>query len=104
MNALRACLIGLALLATACGRPAAPPVTLHFQVDGMHCDGCVQAITDKVTHLEGVSSCSVSLQERRADISVRDAAMAPTVRQAIERLGYRVTTLQGGATASAPGG
>ena len=76
------------LLLCACGgtdsRPATP-VALQYRVEGMHCDGCVQAITDKLKHVDGVVDCRVSLQEKRADVSVRDRAMAPTVQRAIEK-------------------
>ena len=73
------------------GATAATPVSLRYRIEGMHCDGCVQAITDKVTHVDGVLACQVSLQQRRADVSVREASLAPAVRKAIERLGYTVT-------------
>ena len=89
----------LALLAAArlggcAGHDAAPAnVSLRYQVEGMHCDGCVQAITDKVTHLDGVIACKVSLQDREADVMVRNASLAPSVQKAIEGLGYKVTPL-----------
>ena len=86
-----------ALSCLACCSESRKPesaVALQYQVDGMHCDGCVQAITDKVTHLDGVTACRVSLQDRRADISVRDEATAPSVQKAIETLGYKVKPIQ----------
>ena len=71
-------------------KPPAEPVTVQYAVDGMHCDGCVAAITGKVTAIEGVSACSVSLEGRSALVTVNDPALAPKVREAIERLGYTV--------------
>ena len=94
---LLACLLPLACAPSEPAAGAKPgtatvtPVSLRYGVEGMHCDGCVQAITDKVTHVDGVLGCSVSLQEKRAEVSVRDASLAPAVQQAIERLGYKVT-------------
>ncbi|MFM7806361.1 MAG: heavy-metal-associated domain-containing protein [Planctomycetota bacterium] len=88
---------------TESGKPE-PAVALRYQVDGMHCDGCVQAITDKVTHLDGVTACRVSLQDRRADISVRDETMAPTVQKAIETLGYKVKPIEPARPDTAPTG
>ena len=100
VSRLVACL-ALAALPAACDRsdPMAPrtsaaaPVALRYQVDGMHCQGCVDAITDKLKHLDGVVDCRVKLDDRQADVAVRDASVAPTVQQAIEKLGYKVKPL-----------
>jgi len=88
----------LALLAgpAGCGSgeppaPAAQPATLRFGVEGMHCDGCANAIAGKVKAIDGVESCEVSLEDRSAEIAVRDANLAPQVRAAIEGLGYRIS-------------
>jgi len=95
---LVALLLPLALVAGPAGckpaeppAPAATPATLRYTVEGMHCDGCVAAITGKVTSIEGVSACNVSLEGRSANITVNDPAIAPQVREAIERLGYKVS-------------
>lgn len=82
---------------------AAAPIALRYQVDGMHCDGCVQAITDKVKHVDGVVDCRVSLTDRQADVAVRDDAAAAPVQQAIEKLGYKVKPLPA-PVAAAPAG
>jgi copper chaperone CopZ len=73
--------------------PAAP-VVIRLQVDGMHCQGCVDAINDKVKRVDGVVDCRVSLEQRQADVAVRETATGPEVRKAIEKLGYKVTPLQ----------
>lgn len=92
----------LALLPIACGDSSAPdnrvssaaPIVLRLQVDGMHCQGCVDAITDKVSRVDGVVDCRVSLESRQADVAVRASTAAPLVQQAIEKLGYKVTPLK----------
>lgn len=81
---------------------ATAPVALRYQVDGMHCDGCVQAITDKVKHVDGVVDCRVSLADRQADVVVRDDATALPVQHAIEKLGYKVKPLPAPTAAAAP--
>ena len=91
MRPLPRLLASLALLPAAACTPPNEPVTVHYTVEGMHCDGCVAAITGKVTSIEGVSACNVSLEGRSADITVNDPAIAPQVREAIERLGYKVS-------------
>ena len=81
---------------------ATAPIALRYQVDGMHCDGCVQAITDKVKHVDGVVDCRVSLTDRQADVVVRDDATAVPVQHAIEKLGYKVKPLPAPTAAAAP--
>ena len=81
---------------------ATAPIALRYQVDGMHCDGCVQAITDKVKHVDGVVDCRVSLADRQADVVVRDDTTALPVQQAIEKLGYKVKPLPAPSAAAAP--
>jgi len=92
-----------ALLAFACDRAGEPeqaritpaaPVVLRLQVDGMHCQGCVDAITDKVKRVDGVVDCRVRLEQREADVAVRDAQAGEAAQKAIEKLGYKVTPLE----------
>lgn len=100
------CLLALiaALCGTGCGgaKGSGEPTTLVYQVDGMHCDGCVQAITDKVTHLDGVTTCRVNLQDRRAEVLVRDPSLAPAVQKAMETLGYKVKPLDATSAPTTP--
>jgi copper chaperone CopZ len=70
-----------------------PPIALRFEVDGMHCGGCVDAITEKVRRVDGVVDCRVSLERREADVAVRSESAESTVRKAIESLGYKVKSL-----------
>jgi copper chaperone len=93
MKTLRTALTLLALTLAACDGRGASSVVLRYQVDGMHCDGCVAAITEKVTAVDGVTGCQVDLQTRSAEVRVRDAGTGPTVQKAIERLGYTVKPL-----------
>ena len=99
----------LAFSPTGCGDAgndpritATAPIALRYRVDGMHCDGCVQAITDKVKHVDGVVDCRVSLTDRQADVVVRDDATALPVQHAIEKLGYKVKPLPAPTAAAAP--
>jgi copper chaperone len=81
---------------TGCGDATAPapPVvqaseTRVLGVKGMHCDGCVNAVTTKVSKVEGVRSCEVSLEEETATI-VADPSAFANAQAAIEKLGYEV--------------
>jgi copper chaperone CopZ len=96
----------LLFLLPACGSQTDPrvsstvPVVYRYSVKGMHCQGCVDAITDKVTHIDGVVDCQVNLQEQSATVAVRSAAVEPQVRSGMERLGYTVAPSE--APAAAP--
>jgi len=74
--------------------PGALPVELHCIVRGMHCEGCVAAITSKVTKIEGVSACTVTLAAETADIDIADRTRAvelqSQITDAVTGLGYTI--------------
>lgn len=92
---LRAALSFVLLLCSACGGGSAPapsePITVQLSVRGMHCGGCVAAITAEAREVDGVESIDVSLERHAATLRVRDEPTAAEVIRAIESLGYRVT-------------
>lgn len=75
--------------------------TIAYTVEGMHCEGCVNAITDKVKGLKGISDCRVSLEEHRAVVTMANSALSSSVEDAIKRLGYTVSRPVEGAPANA---
>jgi len=94
-------LVGACFGITACdrspsGRPVAdaPPtvkrVSLHYEIEGMHCSGCVDAIVDKVSKVPGVKTCAVDLDSKRAVFEGEGIELDSGIRAAIERLGYKV--------------
>ena len=99
--------VGFLVLA-ACGPAADPrvsdaaPVVYQYAIEGMHCQNCVDAITDKAMHIDGVVDCRVNLKENSAMIAMRDSAVEPQVKSGIEKLGYTVTVVPSAAAVSAP--
>ncbi len=83
------------LLCSACGRDSAPaptePIAVQLAIRGMHCGGCVEAITAEAREVDGVESIDVSLERQAATLRVRDEATAAEVVRAIGALGYQVT-------------
>lgn len=63
--------------------------TLNYRVSGMHCQGCVDAITEEVKLVPGVVTCRVDLTGSAAHIEVSDPAVEAKVEAAIEKLGYK---------------
>ncbi len=92
--------LGTIVAVSGCGHlPATPdtsastaqPTTLVFKVEGMHCNGCVEAITAEIREVEGVSAVSVSLENHSARVEVVNPSRAVPVQSAITSLGYKVT-------------
>jgi copper chaperone CopZ len=92
---LVAAVIAPAAILLGCDRPQ--PAVLAYRVEGMHCEGCVAAITGKVTKVAGVTTCEVSLDGQSATVRVDDGRIAPQVESAIRGLGYTVKPNDGAA-------
>ena len=90
--------VGFFVLA-ACGPAADPrvsdaaPVVYQYAIEGMHCQNCVDAITDKAMHTDGVVDCRVNLKEKSAIVAMRDDTVEPQVKTGIEKLGFTVTVV-----------
>ena len=93
----------LAMPLVGCGKTEDPapviavmtaPETFTYEVRGMHCQGCVDAINMKVNKVAGVSSCTIDLDTARAVVSV-SPEQEKSVHDAIVGLGYEVTPLAG---------
>ena len=108
LNALLLSTITLIAGLNGCGPDADPrvsdttPVVYQYAIKGMHCQGCVDAITDKAMRTDGVVDCKVNLKENSAMIAMRNSAVEPQVKSGIEKLGYTVTVVPSGAAISAP--
>ncbi|MBK5219612.1 MAG: heavy-metal-associated domain-containing protein [Thermoleophilia bacterium] len=63
---------------------------LSFQVPGMNCGHCVEAVSTAVGQVEGVSSVDVDLDAKRVEVEGEGLAEAP-LEQAINDAGYEVT-------------
>ncbi|MDZ4756041.1 MAG: heavy-metal-associated domain-containing protein [Phycisphaerae bacterium] len=73
---------------------ASIPAALHCTVKGMHCEGCVAAITSKVTKINGVSACTVTIAAETADIDITDRTrtieLQSQITEAVTGLGYTI--------------
>jgi copper chaperone CopZ len=65
------------------------PVSMHFTVKGMHCDGCEGAICGKVEKIEGVASVKASHASESVDV-VAPPEQRKAIEAAITRLGYKL--------------
>lgn len=97
--------VSLALLAgTGCepAPPAASPTAevasgpvreVVLDIEGMHCEACVNAITESVTSIDGVKSITVNLDDGRATVEAAEAVPDSAMTEAIEKLGYTARTV-----------
>lgn len=61
----------------------------EIKVKGMSCQHCVSSVEKALNGLDGVSECSVSLDEEKADIQYDDSKVnLNQLKKAIEEAGY----------------
>lgn len=100
MNHLALSLVLLGLSATVgCSRtddPAPAQITtaistrtVVFDIQGMHCDGCANAIATKAGRVEGVVTCEASFEDGTAVVEVAPDSV-DDVQAAIASLGYTI--------------
>ena len=65
--------------------------TVVMKVTGMSCQGCANALKNKVDGVSGVVSCDVSLEKGQASIALSDPEAEGNVEEAIKKLGYTVS-------------
>ncbi len=88
-------------------RAAAAVLTTHaFEVEGMHCEGCVNAIRMSVVELAGVRSCAISLDANTCTVEVSDpqVATAEAIVTAIESKGFKASPIPAGGGRPGAGG
>jgi copper chaperone CopZ len=70
--------------------PAANETVLHFDVQGMSCSGCENAIVSKLTDMPAVTACTASHESGTAEVTVTDPSVQTAIAGAIVDLGYEV--------------
>ena len=66
-------------------------IPVSFEVKGMHCNGCAEAIAEETRGMPGVTGVVVSFDDSRADVMLVEGADAGAVEAAIRKLGYTVS-------------
>lgn len=70
-----------------------PTKTVTLPVEGMTCASCVARVKKTLQSIDGVTEIEVSLAQRAARVSYRDAKVSPErLAAAINDLGYRAGT------------
>ncbi|MFQ8813804.1 MAG: heavy-metal-associated domain-containing protein [Gallintestinimicrobium sp.] len=64
------------------------------KISGMHCDHCVRAVTEAINKIDGVSA-KVNLKKKEAVVSYEKVVEDAAIREAVEKAGYTVQSIQG---------
>ena len=65
--------------------------TVVTKVTGMSCQGCANALKNKVDAVSGVVSCDVSYEKGQASVALSNPDAEENVEAAIKKLGYTVS-------------
>jgi copper chaperone len=66
--------------------------TTRWTVEGMTCQHCVNAVTEEVSAIPGVTAVAVDLEGGQVSITSEDALTASDVAAAIDEAGYVLIT------------
>lgn len=67
-----------------------------LNIQGMHCDGCIQVVQHILEQTPGVHGCTVSLDEQRASIAHEPYVVsAGALAEALTAAGYTATIITG---------
>ena len=77
-----------------------PTVQVAYAVEGMHCDGCAQAIVAEVSEVKGVRSVKCTFESKQAVIVLDDATSLAEAERAITKLGYTISPAAAAASAA----
>lgn len=61
---------------------------VHLKVDGMHCGGCVRAVQNVLSRMDGVKSVDVRLEAGEATVTAEPGIDAGRLVAAVEGAGY----------------
>ena len=66
----------------------------RVEIKGMSCQHCVQAVTQALQQLEGISKVDVSLEQGEARYEEENPVDRDTVRDAVRKAGYEAGEFQ----------
>ena len=64
--------------------------TTTYEVTGMTCGHCVNAVKGEISQIDGVRQVDVQLESGKVTVDSGDAVDDSAVRAAVERAGYQV--------------
>jgi len=70
------------------------PIKHTYHIDGMSCGGCVTAVKNKLSAAHGVTSVSVDLEKKEAEITSSAIIKADTLQDAFKNTHYTILELE----------
>jgi copper chaperone len=64
--------------------------TATYNVKGMTCGHCVNAVTEEITKLEGVGAVEIDLSSGNVTVTSQVPLSAEAVREAVDEAGYEM--------------
>ena len=106
MRRILAAVLPAVLVLAACkpGEPApqvdGPSTHVRFQVEGMHCGGCAEAIVAELKEIPGVRGAQCSFETKVAEVELLPTTDPERAAAAIRKLGYTVSPAPAASPAS----
>jgi copper ion binding protein len=66
--------------------------TTSYEVKGMTCDHCVNAVTEEISRLDGVTAVDIDLASGRVTVTSREVLGLDDVRDAVDEAGYELVS------------
>lgn len=68
-------------------------LTQTYHVGGMSCGGCVSTVKQKLSSVPGVTSVSIDLEKKEAEISTSKEVQTDALQQAFSNTHYTISEL-----------
>ena len=66
----------------------------ELSIEGMMCQNCVKHVTKALENIPGASNVNVSLEDKKATVTVPDSVTDDDLKAAVVDAGYEVTGIQ----------
>jgi Cu+-exporting ATPase len=67
---------------------------LVLTIEGMHCASCASNVERSLKKIKGVKEVSVSIMTKKSFIEAEDSVSKDEIKNAVSRVGYKVTALE----------
>ena len=68
-------------------------ITKTIFIEGMSCGGCAKRVEEALKSVKGVKSVSVSLEEKKAEVVLKNDISNEVLKEIVETLGFQVTKI-----------
>ena len=69
-------------------------ITKTIFIEGMSCGHCSKRVEEALKSVNGVKSVFVSLQEKKAEVTLKNDVTDEVLKTAVENAGYEVTNVE----------